>query len=228
MQVGTPLATLLAPGETAELAPVPKARKARQARKHPAAGAAPTIPRPASAGATKPELGHRRWVSPAARRIAASLGVDVDTVTRHRPAGCRHHQRRRARGGVSGETATTKSAAVDRASQMRKSIAAAMSRSKREIPHYYLADEILMETGAGLAGRAQRGAVGHRAGAAGGAATEGRRDRGAALRRVQRLLAGRRVRAGPGGSYRRRDLTARRRPRRTCHPRRRPTRISTN
>ena len=29
---------------------------------------------------------------------------------------------------------------------MRKSIAAAMSRSKREIPHYYLADEILMET----------------------------------------------------------------------------------
>ena len=40
---------------------------------------------------------------------------------------------------------TTKSAAVDRASQMRKSIAAAMSRSKREIPHYYLADEILME-----------------------------------------------------------------------------------
>ena len=36
--------------------------------------------------------------------------------------------------------ATTKSAAVDRASQMRKSIAAAMSRSKREIPHYYLAE----------------------------------------------------------------------------------------
>ena len=28
---------------------------------------------------------------------------------------------------------------------MRKSIAAAMSRSKREIPHYYLADEILMD-----------------------------------------------------------------------------------
>ena len=28
---------------------------------------------------------------------------------------------------------------------MRKSIAAAMSRSKREIPHYYLADEMLMD-----------------------------------------------------------------------------------
>ena len=36
-------------------------------------------------------------------------------------------------------------AAVDRAAAMRKSIAAAMSRSKREIPHYYLADEIPME-----------------------------------------------------------------------------------
>ena len=46
---------------------------------------------------------------------------------------------------ASAAKATTKSAAVDRASQMRKSIAAAMSRSKREIPHYYLADEILME-----------------------------------------------------------------------------------
>ena len=28
---------------------------------------------------------------------------------------------------------------------MRKSIAAAMSRSKREIPHYYLADEIVLD-----------------------------------------------------------------------------------
>ena len=39
----------------------------------------------------------------------------------------------------------TKPTAADRASQMRKSIAAAMSRSKREIPHYYLADQIPMD-----------------------------------------------------------------------------------
>ena len=32
-------------------------------------------------------LHHRRWVSPAARRIAASLGVDVDTVTGTGPQG---------------------------------------------------------------------------------------------------------------------------------------------
>ena len=29
---------------------------------------------------------------------------------------------------------------------MRASIAAAMSRSKREIPHYYLADEVILDT----------------------------------------------------------------------------------
>ena len=37
-------------------------------------------------------------------------------------------------------TAASSKAVPDRAAQMRTSIAAAMSRSKREIPHYYLAD----------------------------------------------------------------------------------------
>jgi len=40
---------------------------------------------------------------------------------------------------------TFKATPAERAAQMRKSIAAAMSRSKREIPHYYLADEIILE-----------------------------------------------------------------------------------
>ena len=35
--------------------------------------------------------------------------------------------------------------AVDRAAEMRKSIAAAMSRSKREIPHYYVSETIPMQ-----------------------------------------------------------------------------------
>jgi pyruvate dehydrogenase E2 component (dihydrolipoamide acetyltransferase) len=35
--------------------------------------------------------------------------------------------------------------AVDRVAEMRKAIAAAMSRSKREIPHYYLAETIPMQ-----------------------------------------------------------------------------------
>jgi pyruvate dehydrogenase E2 component (dihydrolipoamide acetyltransferase) len=40
---------------------------------------------------------------------------------------------------------TKPKAKPDRAAQMRRSIAAAMSRSKREIPHYYPADEVVME-----------------------------------------------------------------------------------
>ena len=46
-------------------------------------------------------------------------------------------------------TAEPKSAAEkarERGAAMRASIAAAMSRSKREIPHYYLADEIVLDT----------------------------------------------------------------------------------
>jgi len=39
----------------------------------------------------------------------------------------------------------SKRTAADRATEMRKSIAAAMSRSKREIPHYYLADEMPLD-----------------------------------------------------------------------------------
>ena len=40
---------------------------------------------------------------------------------------------------------SAKATPADRAAQMRKSIAAAMSRSKREIPHYYLAHEIMLD-----------------------------------------------------------------------------------
>ena len=141
VQVGTVLATLLAPGETAEAAPArvitpteaPAAVEPAGAAKKPTAAAGPvTTPR------------RRRWVSPAARRVAASLGVDLDAVTGTGPQGAvtindvEH-------AAASAKKPETKPTAPDRAAQMRKSIAAAMSRSKREIPHYYLADEIPME-----------------------------------------------------------------------------------
>ena len=78
VQVGTVLATLLAPGERAAAAAPPSpAKKARRPGRRSAATVAPSAPRVAAEAG----LHHRRWVSPAARRIAASLGVDVDTVT---------------------------------------------------------------------------------------------------------------------------------------------------
>ena len=128
VEVGTPLARLLESGETA-LPPKSAARKPATAT--PPAKSAPH---------------RRRWVSPAARRVAAGLGIDVETVTGTGPQGAVtiNDVEHAAAADITPATATT--AVVDRAVNMRRSIAAAMSRSKREIPHYYLAEEIRMDT----------------------------------------------------------------------------------
>ncbi len=152
--VGTPLATLLEPGEEAgEPTPAPA----------PAATPAPT---PAAEPATDTPVGHRQWVSPLARRTAASLGVDLKSLTGTGPQGAvtlhdvehaaatAHHERPKPPPPPPQPVAqqATKSAAEkarERGAAMRASIAAAMARSKREIPHYYLADEIILDTAAG-------------------------------------------------------------------------------
>lgn len=144
VQVGTALAVLLEPGETAGTP--------REGASPTAAAPAVVEPEPTRASEKPPgppgpaNTPHRRrWVSPAARRLATSLNVDVDAVAGTGPQGAV------TIGDVEHAAASAPSekpraaAAADRAAQMRRSIAAAMSRSKREIPHYYLADEILME-----------------------------------------------------------------------------------
>jgi pyruvate dehydrogenase E2 component (dihydrolipoamide acetyltransferase) len=88
-----------------------------------------------------PPLPARRRVAPAARRRAAELGIAL-----HGLAGTG------ADGAVTladVEHAARPSVPVavpapDRAAEMRKVIAAAMARSKREIPHYYLAEPVPM------------------------------------------------------------------------------------
>ncbi|MDH6194022.1 pyruvate dehydrogenase E2 component (dihydrolipoamide acetyltransferase) [Mycobacterium frederiksbergense] len=124
VETGTPLANLLADGESAPTEPKRPVRR-------PKAPAKQVAPR-------------RLWISPAARRLAASLGVDVEAVTGTGPQGAVT-----IRDVEHFAAAVTKppaaAAATDRATQMRKSIAAAMTRSKHEIPHYYLAEEIPME-----------------------------------------------------------------------------------
>ena len=89
VQVGTPLAMLLASGETAEAAPAPKARKARQARRHPAARPGPTIPPPAPVGtAPQARAGSPPLDLPGRAPVpATSLDIDVDTVTGTGPQG---------------------------------------------------------------------------------------------------------------------------------------------
>jgi pyruvate dehydrogenase E2 component (dihydrolipoamide acetyltransferase) len=79
----------------------------------------------------------RKPVSPAARKRARELGVDVEKLAGSGPHG--------AVSVEDVEKAKPVAPAPDKALEMRKAIAAAMSRSKREIPHYYLAQTIAMQ-----------------------------------------------------------------------------------
>ncbi|PND59547.1 branched-chain alpha-keto acid dehydrogenase subunit E2 [Mycobacterium sp. ENV421] len=152
--VGTPLATLAESGETP--------------RPHMAAPAAAPVaaPHPETPVAQRPTLaapvGHRLWVSPVARRTAASLGVDLGAVTGTGPQGAitlidvehaaaaQHHAEPKPAAPVaSSEPKSAAEKAKQRGAAMRASIAAAMGRSKREIPHYYLADEVILDTALG-------------------------------------------------------------------------------
>lgn len=94
----------------------------------PAPGARRVEPSPAPAA--------RKLVSPAARARAKELGLDAEKI-----AGTG------SQGAVTiedVEKAPHGAKPADRASEMRRAIAAAMGRSKREIPHYYLSESIPM------------------------------------------------------------------------------------
>ncbi|MFO1082956.1 MAG: dihydrolipoamide acetyltransferase family protein [Reyranellaceae bacterium] len=82
-----------------------------------------------------PTSGERPRISPAAARRAAELGVDVRGLTGSGPRGAI------AIADVEAAAARAPSPAPRRGfdpAAMRQAIAAAMARSKREIPHYYL------------------------------------------------------------------------------------------
>jgi pyruvate dehydrogenase E2 component (dihydrolipoamide acetyltransferase) len=157
--VGTVLATLLEPGEApgaARAAPAAAAAApVAAAAAAPAPLPAPVIAVAAGAPAAPPRAAARRMISPAARKHAQDQGIDLDAVTGTGPHGSvtledveRLAQARKA--------APAAPAAPDRTAEMRKAIAAAMARSKREIPHYYVAEPIPM--GAALAWLAQQNA----------------------------------------------------------------------
>jgi pyruvate dehydrogenase E2 component (dihydrolipoamide acetyltransferase) len=101
----------------------------------------------AAAAAAAPATPVRR-VSPYARRLAAQLGVSTTDLVGTGPAGTIRAEDVRRAGATSGGQAAPVSAG-DRTAQMRATIAALMARSKRDIPHYYLAESI--DLGAALA-----------------------------------------------------------------------------
>ena len=116
-------------------------------------GAAPAV-RDAAAPAPPPLARDRRHISPAARRLAAEHGIDISTVkTAHDDAIHLEDVERAAHAGPSELSRTTATAhdvepasrPSERTTAMRRVIAAAMSRSKREIPHYYLSEEVPLD-----------------------------------------------------------------------------------
>ena len=136
--VGTVLALLRtdgAPPVTAASFPAPLTGPAR-----------PALPQ---ATPTVAQVTGRPRVSPVARRRAEELGVDVANVTGTGEHGAITKQDvERAAAGAAVPTPpappTAATPIAERHAAMRKVIAAAMARSKREIPHYYLGTHIDM------------------------------------------------------------------------------------
>jgi len=112
----------------------------------------PTAVPPASVGVPPPapeaSPTTRRPVSPLARRRAAEFGVDLATVTGSGEAGAvtvADVERTTGPGSAPiPPPARTPAPTADQTAAMRHAIGAAMAKSKREIPHYYLATAIDM------------------------------------------------------------------------------------
>jgi pyruvate dehydrogenase E2 component (dihydrolipoamide acetyltransferase) len=157
--VGTALATIRAAGETVAApagetaAAIPAAPVARPAAPAPPETGevrpAPVVPAPVYAPAL--DAFGRLRISPSARRLARELGVDPRDVTgTGREGAITRADIERAAAAAPRVAApaappsrpVVAPPAAARLDRMRRTIAAAMSRSKREIPHYYLSTTI--------------------------------------------------------------------------------------
>ena len=122
------------------------------ARVHPAGEAASTSSRESSRTSTAPAtqavagVAVRAGVSPAARRRAQQLGIEPRTLHGSGVDGSVtlsdvEHAAALAKSASAPEPARARKGGFD-ATQMRQAIASAMTRSKREIPHYYLTSTV--------------------------------------------------------------------------------------
>lgn len=122
-----------------------------------AVAAPPTAPKPtpskkpAKAPARGRAADDRVRISPAAARMAAERGVDIRTLAGTGPGGAIRLADVEAAESASPPAAGAPPSAPGEtpAAAMRRAIAAAMGRSKREIPHYYLATQIDMTASLG-------------------------------------------------------------------------------
>ena len=103
----------------------------------------PVLVQPVSTPVPSPSPGGRLRISPAARKLAAERGIDPTGLQGTGPEGSitlDDINRARASEVKIAAPLTT----AERQARMRQTIAAAMARSKREIPHYYLSTTIDM------------------------------------------------------------------------------------
>ena len=137
--VGTPLARIRTELESkagpAMPKPVAPAAAVAEAPPSKLPAAAPT---PAQPERIAPSGTARLRVSPAARRLAQEHHIDLAGITGSGPAGAIvRADVERSLGAPTPAVAKKRAPGLD-LDAMRKAIAAAMARSKREIPHYYL------------------------------------------------------------------------------------------
>jgi pyruvate dehydrogenase E2 component (dihydrolipoamide acetyltransferase) len=156
--VGSVLATLRLEGAPARVT-------APAAEAVPATPAATPLPAPAIAAAPVSARGQERRIriSPLARKIAAELGVDLDSVSAAPDGSIGRAEVERAAAAQKvaakappaeippvaakappAEPVPAAKPAADFQAGMRRAIAAAMARANREIPHYYLETHVDM------------------------------------------------------------------------------------
>jgi pyruvate dehydrogenase E2 component (dihydrolipoamide acetyltransferase) len=128
--VGTTLAVIRTEGPAEDQGPAAEVTPPRPERP---AREAPRLPQPQAAG--------RLRVSPVAQKLAAERGIDLSTITGHGPGG--RIMLQDVEQAI--ERTSAVSQPIDRALRMRQSIAAAMTRSHREIPHFYIESVIDMD-----------------------------------------------------------------------------------
>lgn len=151
--IGQLMAVLREPGETeADVERQLAALLPQSAQTTVAPSAVQVAAKPAAAPAASVAqtiAGERRKVTPIARRRAAELGVPLDGIAGTGAQGAVTLADVEGCGGGAAPVAPKAAATpLSRAQEMRRVIAAAMARSKREIPHYYLSEDICFERAA--------------------------------------------------------------------------------
>jgi pyruvate dehydrogenase E2 component (dihydrolipoamide acetyltransferase) len=147
LPVGTPLAVIRVEGEAereavaAAAALAPPAMSAAVASPAGIAASASRAPA-APVGAAAEEALARLRISPAARKRVLDLGLDPARIAGTGPGG--RITLEDVERAAAATPAPKPEAPADRQAKMREAIATAMARSKREIPHYYLATTIDM------------------------------------------------------------------------------------